>query len=270
MFSVLTNFLYNVWGLWASILFSFIKLVILFLILTIVVATVTLIERKILSLTQRRVGPNYIGYKGRMQFMADALKLLLKHILILSKANKLYFILVPALVCMIIYLFWANILWGPNLAICEVEYNVFLMCLISNLCSILLVIAGYSSNNKYAILSSSRVLITGLVLEILLTFLLLVLALASQSINFYLIAQTQSNWDWNIFVCLPIWPIMVVTFFLETSRIPFDFTEAEAELIAGYTTEYGGFYFALFYLGEYFHLYCFSAIYTVCLFGGYF
>lgn len=105
--------------------FSFIKLVILFLILTIVVATVTLIERKILSLTQRRVGPNYIGYKGRMQFMADALKLLLKHILVLSKANKLYFILVPALVCMIIYLFWANILWGPNLAICEVEYNVF-------------------------------------------------------------------------------------------------------------------------------------------------
>lgn len=86
------------------------------------------------------------------------------------------------------------------------------MCLISNLCSILLVIAGYSSNNKYAILSSSRVLVTGLVLEILLTFLLLVLALASQSINFYLIAQTQSNWDWNIFVCLPIWPIMVVTF----------------------------------------------------------
>jgi len=84
---------------------SFLKLLILFLILTIVIATVTLIERKILSLTQRRVGPNYIGYKGRLQFMADALKLLLKHILIISKANKLYFILVPALVCMIIYLF---------------------------------------------------------------------------------------------------------------------------------------------------------------------
>ena len=128
-----------------------------------------------------------------MQFMADALKLLLKHILIISKANKLYFILVPALVCMIVYLFWANILWGPNLAICEIEYNVFLMCLISNLCSILLVLAGYSSNNKYAILSSSRVLVTGLVLEILLTFLLLVLALACQSINFYVMTQTQSS-----------------------------------------------------------------------------
>ena len=268
MFSVFCNYLYWAWALWGSVIYSFLKLLILFLILTIVIATVTLIERKILSLTQRRVGPNYIGYKGRLQFMADALKLLLKHILIISKANKLYFILVPALVCMIIYLFWANILWGPNLAICEVEYNVFLMCLISNLCSILLVLAGYSSNNKYAILSSSRVLVTGLVLEILLTFLLLALALASQSINFYLITQSQSGGHWSIFICLPIWPIMVVTFFLETSRIPFDFTEAEAELIAGYTTEYGGFYFALFYLGEYFHLYCFSVVYAVCLFGG--
>lgn len=270
MFSVISSLLFNLWGLWASVVFSFLKLLTLFLILTIVIATVTLIERKILALTQRRVGPNYIGYKGRMQFMADALKLLLKHILIISKANKLYFILVPALVCMIVYLFWANILWGPNLAICEIEYNVFLMCLISNLCSILLVLAGYSSNNKYAILSSSRVLVTGLVLEILLTFLLLVLALACQSINFYVMTQTQSSGYWSIFICLPIWPIMVVTFFLETSRIPFDFTEAEAELIAGYTTEYGGFYFALFYLGEYFHLYCFSAIYTTCLFGGYY
>lgn len=87
------------------------------------------------------------------------------------------------------------------------------MCLISNLCSILLVLAGYSSNNKYAILSSSRVLVTGLVLEILLTFLLLALALASQSINFYLITQSQSGGHWSIFICLPIWPIMVVTFF---------------------------------------------------------
>ena len=67
---------------------------------------------------------------------------------------------------------------------------------------------------------------------------------------------------------LPIMPIVIITFLLETSRIPFDLTEAESELIAGYTTEYGGFYFALFYLGEYFHLYCFSVVYAVCLFGG--
>jgi len=77
----------------------------LFLILTIVIATVTLIERKVLALTQRRVGPNYIGYKGRLQFIADALKLLVKHITTLSKVNRLRFLLFPALVCAIIYLF---------------------------------------------------------------------------------------------------------------------------------------------------------------------
>lgn len=270
MTSVLWDFLITTWHLWLNIAASFVKLVLLFLTLTIIIATVTLIERKILSLTQRRVGPNYIGYKGRLQFMADALKLLLKHILVLSKVNKLYFIFVPALVCVIIYMFWINILWAPNFAIVEIEYNIFLMCLISNLCSILLVIAGYSSNNKYAILSSSRVLVTGLILEMLLTFFMLVLAIMSDSINFFFIVESQADLNWSIFVCLPIWPLMVVTFFLETSRIPFDFTEAEAELIAGYTTEYGGFYFALFYLGEYAHLYCFSAIYAMILFGGYF
>ena len=155
-------------------------------------------REKILSLTQRRVGPNYIGYKGRFQFMADALKLLLKHILIISKTNKLYFILVPALVCMIIYLFWANILWGPNLAICEVEYNVFLMCLISNLCSILLVLAGialiinmlFYLHLEYLLRSCSWNFIN---------LLLLALALASQSINFYLITQSQSLGHWSIF-----------------------------------------------------------------------
>lgn len=249
-------------------LFSFVKLIVLFLILTIVIATVTLIERKILSLTQRRVGPNYIGYKGRLQFFADALKLLLKHITILSKVNKLFFILIPALVCLVIYLFWANLVWGSDLAIFDIEYNILVMCLISTLCSYLLVLVGYVSNNKYAIMSSTRVLIVGLNLEILLMFLLLVLAFICESLNFWFLVSMQNKGYWSIFISAPIWPIMFITFFLETARIPFDVTEAEAELIAGYTTEFGGFYFALFYLGEYFHLYCFSAIYALCLFGG--
>lgn len=268
MSSVCFYYFHVIFSVWASIITSFIKLLVLFLLLTIIIATVTLIERKILSLTQRRVGPNYIGYKGRLQFFADALKLLLKHITILSKVNKLFFIGVPALVCMIIYLFWANIVWASNLAICEIEYNILVMSLISTLCSYLLILVGYASNNKYAIMSSTRVLTVGLNLEILLTFLMLILGVMCENLSFHLLVTTQGQVSWNIFISLPIWPIMIITFFLETARIPFDFTEAEAELIAGYTTEFGGFYFALFYLGEYFHLYCFSAIYVLCLFGG--
>lgn len=117
---------------------SFFTNLIIFLALTIIIATITLIERKILSLVQRRVGPNYIGYKGRLQFIADALKLLLKHIVIVNKVNKVLFLMFPALVLIICYMFWLNIIWGPSLAICEIEYNLLFMGILSILFSYLL------------------------------------------------------------------------------------------------------------------------------------
>lgn len=247
---------------------SLIKLVILFLILTIVIATVTLIERKVLALIQRRVGPNYIGYKGRLQFIADALKLLFKHIAVINKTNKILFLAIPALVLITSYLFWVNLVWLDNLSICEIEYNLLFMGVISYLFSYLLVLVGYVSNNKYAILASSRVIVISLNLEILLNFFIIVLAILSESLSFLQLVNIQADQKFNFFILLPILPILIITFLLETGRIPFDLAEAESELIAGYTTEYGGFYFALFYLGEYFHLYCFSGVYALCLLGG--
>ena len=89
--------------------FGLLKMIILFVIFTLIIATVTLIERKVLALVQRRVGPNYIGYRGRLQFLADALKLLFKHITVLSRVNRLLFLVIPALILIISYLFWANI-----------------------------------------------------------------------------------------------------------------------------------------------------------------
>lgn len=247
---------------------SLVKLIIAFLILTIVIATVTLIERKILALVQRRVGPNYIGYKGRLQFIADALKLIFKHIHVLAGVNRLLYLAIPAMILMVSYLFWVNIIWGPHIAICEIEYNLFLMGVVSGLFSYLLVLVGWLTNSKYSILASNRVVVMSLNLEILLNLLILILVMISESLSFFQIVALQSNKCWNVAVFLPILPILLITFLLETGRIPFDLAEAESELIAGYTTEFGGFFFALFYLGEYFHLYCFSLVYTICLFGG--
>lgn len=249
-------------------LFTLIKLIVLFLIFTIVIATVTLIERKVLSLLQRRVGPNYIGYKGRLQFIADALKLLLKHIAIINKTSRLFFIAIPALILIVSYLFWANLVWMPNLAICEIEYNIIFLAIISSILSYLLVLVGYASNNKYAAMSSTRVLIISLNLEILLNFMLLSLGMIVDGLSFEHLVEFQTSWKLHVLLFLPILPIIIITFLLETSRIPFDLTEAESELIAGYTTEYGGFYFALFYLAEYFHLFTFSAVCVICFFGG--
>ena len=92
-----------------SIIQIFLSNILVFLLLTLIIATITLMERKVLALVQRRVGPNYIGYKGRLQFMADALKLLVKHILILNKVNKLLFLILPAAILIICYLFWVNL-----------------------------------------------------------------------------------------------------------------------------------------------------------------
>lgn len=268
MVGIFSDFVTLILGWSSSWILSFLKFVFLFLILTIVIATVTLIERKVLSLTQRRVGPNYIGYKGRLQFIADALKLLVKHITTLSKVNRFRFLVFPALVCAVIYLFWANLIWGPNLNLIEIEYNLLVVGLMSSTYSILVTVAGLVTKNKYASYSSTRVILVGITLEVLIMFLMILLAIVSETLSFIFAWHFQTNFMCGFLFVLPALPAIISTFFIETGRIPFDFAEAESELIAGYTTEYGGFYFALFYLGEYFHLYCFSVVYAVCLFGG--
>lgn len=246
----------------------FISNIIIFLLLTLIIATITLMERKILSLVQRRVGPNYIGYRGRLQFIADAVKLLVKHIVIINKVNKFLFLLLPATILIICYLFWINLIWAPNLAVCEIEYNLLFMGVLSSFFSFLMFLVGWASKNKYAVLSSTRVLITTLNLEVFLNFLVIYLIALFESFSFFQIVSMQYQITWTFILLLPILPILLIIFFLETGRIPFDLGEAESELVAGHTTEMGGFFFALFYLGEYFHLFCFSFTYVLILFGG--
>lgn len=248
-------------------LITFVKFLVIFLVFTMLIATVTLIERKVLALTQRRVGPNYIGYKGRLQFIADALKLLAKHIVLVTKVNRLVLVLVPSLFLLLIYLFWANVVWMPNYSIIEIEYNILLANIISILFSGLLITLGYASNNKFAILSAHRVFVSVCTLEILMGFFGISCALIAKTLSFYAIT-TVGQRILNFVILMPVMPILLLSLLLETGRTPFDLAEAESELIAGYATEYGGFFFAMFYLGEYFHLFSFSAVYALCLFGG--
>jgi NADH-quinone oxidoreductase subunit H len=247
-------------------LVTFVKFVILLLIFTMLIATVTLIERKVLALTQRRVGPNYIGYRGRLQFIADAVKLIVKHITIIARVNRSLFLLVPAVLLICVYLFWANLVWAPNLAICEIEYNLLWMGVLSGFFSYFLILAGFITNNKYAMMSSARVVVMSFTLEILLNLFFILLALASNNLSLATLGSLNSNIG-HILLILPAFPIVLVTLLLEVNRTPFDLAEAESELIAGYTVEYGGFFFVLFYLGEYFHLFCSSTFFVTALFG---
>jgi len=141
------------------------------------------------------------------------------------------------------------------------------MNIISIFFSICLFLVGNITKNKYAKLSSYRVIITTINLEIFLNFIMIILIFFTESFSFYKFFFLQKKFNIFIFILLPILPEIILVFLLETGRIPFDLNEAESELIAGYTTEFGGFFFALFYLGEYFHLYCFSLIYCILFFG---
>ena len=267
-FKVIMFFYTAILGGFTHYIFIFICNLVSFLFLTLIIASITLLERKLLSLVQRRVGPNYVGFKGRLQFIADALKFLLKQIIVVNQLSRLLFLLIPMLVLILSYLFWVNLVWGANLAVCEIEYNLLFMGVLSLFFSFLLFFIGWASNNKYAILSSNRVLVMTLNLEIFLNFIILVLVAAYESFSFHQIVSFQVGGLWGFFIFLPVLPVLLIVFLLETGRIPFDLGEAESELIAGYTTEMGGFFFALFYLGEYFHLFCFAFVYTLCFFGG--
>ncbi len=248
--------------------FFFVECLVLCLIITIVIATLTLVERKVLSLIQRRVGPNYVGFKGRLQFIADALKLLLKGITIPDLTNKKLFVFVPALAIFVSYTFWINTVWSPNLSFCEIEYNVVYMSVMSILFSFCVILTGIFSKNKYAFIAAIRSTCMTINLELMLGFIFLILVSVAESFSFSAFVSSQTLGFYNVLLFLPIAPLIIVAFLLETNRAPFDLAEAESELVAGYTTELGGFFFALFYLGEYFHLFFFSFAFSIFFFGG--
>lgn len=241
--------------------------IVLMLILTVIIACLTLIERKFLALVQRRVGPNFVGYKGRLQYIADALKLFLKGSLIPDESNRFLFVTIPSIALAICYSFWMNGVWGPSIALFEIEYNLIYVSLFSVLFAMCVILTGYFSKNKYAMLAAVRTGIGSLNLELFLGLMILNIILMSESFSFLQIVIYQENY-WFIFLFFGLSGLIIITFLLETNRAPFDLPEAESELVTGYTTEYGGFFFGLYYLGEYLHLFFFSLIICILFFGG--
>ena len=237
------------------------------LVLTLVIASITLMERKVLSLVQRRVGPYFVGYRGRLQYIADALKMFLKGVIIPDESNKFWFVTIPAVAGAVCYTFWMNSVWGPSLSIFEIEYNVVYAMLLSVLFGYCMMLTGYFSKNKYAFMASIRCAILMLNLEIFLGLLFMNLIFLVGSFNFAVFVVFQEVF-WFIFIFFGLAGLIAIVFLLEINRAPFDLCEAESELVVGYSTEYGGFYFALYYLGEYFHLFFFSVVVATVLFGG--
>lgn len=246
------------------------------MLLMLVVATVGVLvsvwlERKISAAAQQRVGPEYAGPLGSLQPAADGLKLLFKEDIIPNKADPWLFTLGPALVVIPVFLSYLIVPFGQNLVITDINIGAFLWISLSSITPIGLLMSGYSSNNKYALLGGLRAAAQSISYEIPLALSVLAIVMMSNSLSTIDIVEQQSGYgilSWNVWRQPVGFIIFWVAALAETERLPFDLPEAEEELVAGYQTEYSGMKFALFYLGSYVNLVLSALLFSVFYLGG--
>lgn len=240
----------------------------LILIVTILigVAYFTLVERKLLSSIQRRKGPDVVGYLGILQPLADGLKLFTKETIIPSNSDKTLFLIAPLITFTLSLMLWGVLPLGSFMFFSNIPLSIIYIFAISSLEVYGVILAGWSSNSRYAFLGSLRTVSQMISYEISLGFIIISILIFSNSLNLYTIINLQKN----IWFCLPLFPMFlmfIVSMLAETNRHPFDLPEAESELVSGYNVEYSGMSFALFFLGEYASM-LFMSGYIVALFWG--
>jgi NADH-quinone oxidoreductase subunit H len=250
-------------------LYIFIKILILTVPLLIAIAYFTLAERKILSSIQRRKGPNVVGTFGLLQPLADGLKLFLKETVLPSNADVILFVLAPILTFFLSLMSWVVIPLGYSMFYTELNVGILYLLAISSLGVYGIIIAGWSSNSKYAFLGALRSTAQMISYELTIGFSILSVLVCSKSLNLISIVLAQKT----IWYCVPLFPIFIIFFIsclAETNRHPFDLPEAEAELVSGYNVEYSAMGFALFFLGEYGNMLLMSSLTTILFLGGWF
>jgi len=231
------------------------------------VAFVTIAERKVMAAMQRRCGPNAVGIWGILQPFADALKLLVKEIIIPRQSNNLLFIIGPCITLIFALLGWAIIPFGEGLTIFDYELGVFFALAVSSIGSYGILVSGWAANSKYAFMGAIRSTAQLLSYELVFSSIVLILIIFSGSFSLTYIVECQQA-VWNIFPLLPIALMFFIAILAETNRPPFDLPEAESELVAGFMTEHGASIFVFFFLGEYSSLILMSSFMSIFFLGG--
>jgi NADH-quinone oxidoreductase subunit H len=232
-------------------------------------------ERKISGFMQDRLGPMRVGKWGLLQTIADSVKLLFKEAIFPRDVDRKLFILAPIIVCVGAFLPLVVIPWGGRLQAADLNVGVFFVAAISSLSVIGLIMAGWASNNKYALFGGMRSAAQIVSYEIPAVMLLLVPVMIAGSLSMQDLVAVQAGGlqNWLLFRYFPLMPIAFVAFFVagmaECNRTPFDIPEAESELVAGFHTEYSGFFFAMFMMAEYTEMFVISAVSSVLFLGGY-
>ncbi|HXS42799.1 MAG TPA: NADH-quinone oxidoreductase subunit NuoH [Stellaceae bacterium] len=235
--------------------------------LLLAVAYLTYAERKVLAAAQLRKGPNVVGPFGLLQPIADGLKLLMKETVIPTGANRGVFIAAPILTFVLSLIAWAVIPFDQGVVIANINVGILYLFAISSLGVYGIIMAGWSSNSKYAFLGALRAAAQMVSYEVSIGFVMVSVLLCVGSLNLSAIVEAQKT----VWFCIPLFPMFVVFFIsalAETNRSPFDLVEGESELVAGFFVEYSSMSFALFYLGEYANMILMSAMTSVLFLGG--
>jgi len=258
------------WAAVQTVIWTLVKILALVVPLMLCVAYLTYWERKIIGWMQVRIGPNRVGFQGLLQPIADAVKLLMKEIIIPSGANKGLFILGPILVLAPALAAWAVIPFTDTLVLANINAGLLYVMAITSMGVYGVIVAGWASNSKYAFLGAMRSAAQIVSYEIAMGFALVGVLMAAQSLNLTDIVQGQSGGmhQWYILPLFPLFVVYLIAGVAETNRSPFDVAEGESEIVAGFHVEYSGMAFAVFFLAEYANMILVATLTSLMFLGG--
>jgi NADH-quinone oxidoreductase subunit H len=238
------------------------------------VAYLTYAERKVIAKVQLRKGPNVVGPLGLLQPIAGGIKLVAKETIIPTGANRVVFLVAPMITFSLAMVAWAVIPFGATAVLSDINVGVLYLFAISSLGVYGIIMAGWASNSKYPFLGALRSAAQMVSYEVSIGFVIITVLLCAGSLNLNRIVESQGGgfWNWYMFanfgLLLPMGVIFFISALAETNRAPFDLPEAEAELVAGYFSEYSSMSFGLYFMGEYANMILMSAMTTILFLGG--
>ncbi len=247
-----------------------VKIIVILVPLLLTVAYFTYAERKVIGYMQVRIGPNRVGPRGWLQPIADAMKLMFKEIIFPSGANKVLFSIAPTLTIATALAAWAVVPFGSEMVLANINVALLYILAMTSVGVYGIILAGWSSNSKYAIMSTLRTAAQVVSYEIAMGFALVGVVMAARSLNIGEIVAGQSGsiWGWYMWPLLPLFVIYFIAGVAETNRAPFDVAEGESEIVAGFHVEYSGILFAIFFLAEYANMILISILAALLFMGG--